>query len=297
MNKYKQKTPHFGIPVVGYGDSISPEVEMRRYTIIENMLIAGTYGLSEVVFDDGGYTIEAGGGGFSVVLRTGGASPSARGLVGGFYFDAPPEVRWGGLKDGRLFYLYLRTTSKTPYESSSVRAVASERLLGKGALLLASVDLRDENPVVNTMPDGKVYSQDVANHVSDRSNPHGRSLVQDEIQVLKRLVMGEGAEIQVGEMVLPVGIFAAQAAEMAGRRVETVDFVSGGAGGVVVKASSRVFHIEVQRRCSGPMESTLAGEVGIGYFGEDDGVDSDSEFMVYNSHDEGVPMRALIVCG
>ena len=50
---YKQKTPHLGIPVVGNRDRISPDVEMRKYTIIENMLIAGTQGLTEVVFDDG----------------------------------------------------------------------------------------------------------------------------------------------------------------------------------------------------------------------------------------------------
>ena len=294
--RYKKKTPHFGIPVAWYDDRIHPETEMRKYTIIENMLIAGVQGLTEVVFDDGNYILEADGEEFVVRLLAGGTCPSAKGVVDGCYFHAPTEIRWEGLKPNSLWYLYLRATPELPHQNWAVRCAISQQPLGKGALLLASVDLREEIPVVNTNPDGKVYSADVARHSSDTSSSHGRVLEQDELAIRTRLRLLEGSSVQVGDVDLPLDVFASMAADVAGRRVVRMDMESAGPLGTIVKAPNKVFSVQVQRRVTGEFTGTL-GEVGIGYFGEDDKVDSEDEFAIYNTGDEGIPVRALVICG
>jgi hypothetical protein len=293
---YKQKTPHLAIPVVGRGDRISPDVEMRKYTIIENMLIAGTQGLTEVVFDDGSYSLDKEGEEYSVSVRAGGTYPSMHGIVGGFYFKAAPKVAWDGLAPGRLHYLYVKATPQTPHQNSSVRLTSSTVELGKGSLLMATVDLREESPEVNPYPDGKVYSQDVARHASDTSNPHGRKVEQDEMVIAKALVLMEGAQVEIGSETVSAGDFVTAVAALVGRTAQSVDFDSGGLSGAVVRAGGKVLSVQVHRRVVGSFDDSL-GHVGVGYFGEDPSVDGEREFKVYNTGAEGVPMRALVICG
>jgi len=301
MSSYKQMTPHFGIPVVGKGDKIQGDVEFRKYSIIENMLIAGTQGLSEVVFDDGDYKLVENGEEFEVNVRAGGTYPSIHGIVAGFYFRAPPRVVWDGLKKDYFYYLYIKATPNTPHENSSVRAISSTYELNNKALLVATVDLRSEPPVVNPNPDGKIYSSDVARHASDTSNPHGRKLEQDELLIKKVLSLGEEAHIEIAGSLIPVSTFSQTAASLAGQKTEMVDFQSGGPDGVVLKVSGKVRFVQVQQRWDSKANFELAeirvGDVGIGYFGENDDVDSEREFVVYNTGGEGLPMRALVLCG
>jgi len=161
---------------------------------------------------------------------------------------------------------------------------------------MAVVDLRAEVPVIDTNPDGKVYSSDVARHASDSSNPHGLVLEQDELAIRTRLTLSEGSSVRIRGNDIPIDVFASTAAELAGRRVERIDLNSAGVDGIVVKAPGKVFHVQVQRRVMDGFSGNL-GEVGIGYFGEDDNVDSEDEFSVYNNGDESLPLRALVVCG
>ena len=295
---YKQKTPHLGIPVVGKGDRIKGDIEFRKYSIIENMLIAGTQGMKEVVFDDGDYHLtDEGGDTFAVNVRAGGTYPSIHGLVEGFYFKGPPKVIWDNLKKGYTYYLYVRGTPNTPHQNSAIRAVSSIYPLGKGALLVAKVDLSKETPEVDPNPDGKIYSQDVARHAADTSNPHGRSIIQDEMTIAKVLKFGEGAQVEIGGSLVPLETFAEAIASIGGRRAEVIDFESGGNDGVVLKASGRVMSVEVHQKGKPGIDEYAVGDIGIGYFGDDDNVDEEKEFVVYNLGAEGVPLRALVVCG
>jgi hypothetical protein len=293
--RYKQITPHLGIPVVGKGDRIMADLEIRKYTIIENMLIAGTQGLSEVVFDDGTYKLVKDGDRYDVSVTAGGTYPSMHGIVGGFYFKAAAKVKWDNLKPGYFYYLYVKATPKTPYENSAVRLSSSTVPLGKGALLMATVNLRDGEVLeVDTNPDGKVYSADVARHASDSSNPHGRKLEQEELFVTSVLTLAADAKVQIGGRELTTTEFAEAAAEVAGLTTEVVDFETGGTDGVLLTASGKVRSVQVHRRA--PLDSSV-GEFAIGYFGDDDSVDKESEFIFYNNGDKGLPMRAVVTCG
>lgn len=294
---YKQKTPYLGIPVLGTGDRIKPQVELRKYTIFENMLIAGTQGMKEVVFDDGDYQVESDGDQFVVNVRAGGTYPSIHGMVGGFYFRAPARVKWEGLKANRFYYLYIRPTPNTPHENWSVRAVSSTYQLDKDSLLVATIDFTKEVPVLDSNPDGKIYSQDVARHASDSSNPHGRQVIQDELTIQKLLRFSEGAKIEIAGSAIPLDDFVKAAASMAGSRTEVIDFETGEDGMVVLRASGKVLSVEVHQRGDIRLRELGPGSTAIGYFGEDDNADEECEFVVYNTGDKGMPMRALVVCG
>jgi len=43
--KYRQQTKILRLPVVGDGDRFDPKLELRKYQIIENMLLAGMKGV------------------------------------------------------------------------------------------------------------------------------------------------------------------------------------------------------------------------------------------------------------
>lgn len=291
--KYRQSTPLLSIPVVGYNDSIMPEIEMRKYRIIENMLLAGMGGVSEVVFDDGTYSLESDGDTYTVGVHAGGTFPSMHGIVDGCYFRAALRVAWEKLKQGRLYYLYVRVTPKTSYDSSAIRLVSSTTKLGHGALLMAVVDLREDVGSIDSNPPDKCYAQDVAVHASQSDNPHGAQMSQDSLNVCKSLSIEKDAVVRVGGNEVSADAFSSGIASLAGHKTEVIDFSSGGPSGVTVQASQRVLYAMVQSTSAGDN----VGQISMGYFHHDDNVDTDKEFAVYNDGEEGAPMKALAICG
>lgn len=302
---YKQRTKLFGLPVIGLGDRIQPELELQKYQIIENLLVAGTQGVKNCVFDDGTFrldreTDET----YYVALSASGMSPSAHGIVGGAYFCAPARLKWEGLKNGYRYWLYLRGNPKTFEDPSEVRAVTSQYQLEGDVVLLATVDLGSETPVVNPNPDGKIYSEDLARHISDCENPHGRSLFQDELTVRSKLILHDGddeAEVEIlkdGQpMSFPAASFAEAVSVLAGRRIEFMDVESPGSSGrlIEVKEAGAVrFVLASKVRGEKPFQ---VGEVSVGYHGVDPNVNLPNEFMLYNDGAVGAPLRLMIFCG
>lgn len=311
-NGYKKKTPLLGIPVPWYKDRIHPETEYRKACIIENMLIAGTAGVKNALFDDGSYRLETETEDtYQVRLSATGPSPSAEGMVGGAYFKAPSTLIWPELKVGRKYFLYIKGQTGLYEDYSRIRTSASTHRVELGGLLMAVVDLREKVPELNKEPDGKLYTADLARHMNDYENPHGRRLYQEELVVTEKLILrkeGPGqpvVQIEVEEddvREFPASAFSDAIGHLAGKRVEVVDFKSGGPEGVVVRIrdvenpKTKIFYVEVQRRVTGAF-STGVGEIGVGYMGQDPNVDENLEFAVYNTGEAGIEMRAIIYCG
>jgi hypothetical protein len=294
--KYKQKTRCLGIPVPWYGDNIIPEQEMKKYQIIENMILAATQGVQNVVFDDGSYAVEKEADGrYRVVLRATGPSPSAEGISNGVYFQAPSTVVWSGLKQGGIYNLYLQAGRKTYEDCSAVRAVSSA--FQKKGLLMATVDLNGDVGSINKMPDGKVYSADSARHSGDRENPHGVELYQDSLTINEKLVLGADAAIVFGGQRVTSPQLLDAICHVAGHRIQLLDLTSPGPEGEVVevKEMERVSFVQVQRKVMGALNGTV-GDIGIGYYGENPDVNLPNEFAIYNSGDEGIPLKAMILC-
>ena len=207
---YKQKTKRLGLPVVGYDDPIWPELELKKYQIIESMLLAGLKGAVNAVFDEGDMTVKKGDDGkFSVVLSATGAHPSATGSSGGAYFEAPSSVVWDGLDDGYSYFLYLKGSRRTFEEPSDVRPVSSTRRMPDStSVLMARVDLKGGVSFLDRYPEGKVNARDLAAHVTDSENPHGEAVVQDGIMVRKKIVIDPDAMLEIGSVSVPASVLA-----------------------------------------------------------------------------------------
>ena len=282
MNRYRQQTKMLRLPVVGDGDRFDPALELRKYQIIENMLLAGMKGLRNCLFSEGDIILQKQPDGtFTVSLLAG-----ATGIVGGAYFSSPSQMQWAGLQTGRTHYLYLTGTPNTIVDPSQMRTAQTEHRnkdMENSAILMAKVDLRNE-PSLDRYPTGKLYSRDLAKHSSDSDNPHGESMSQDELIVRKKLVLsaqdGAGLEIRVkdGSVFIPAASIIPS----------VMDFTTAGPSGAAMTAMTPVAFVMVSRVHTGDLTAKL-GEVSIGY---DDA--NNQCFSVFNTGDAGILMRALI---
>lgn len=308
MSTYKQNTPLLNIPVVGHGDRISPEIELYRYKIIENLLIAGMQGVKKSIFSEGFFNLEEIEDNiFSLSLFCTGSSLCAiSGIVEGKYFTVPKKIEWANLDNGKKYYLYIASTRHTRENPSDVRSVAVEKPINSDThILIAHLDLTNEDKVLDKSPRGKLYSHELSSHVSKIQNPHGQKLYQNELVITDKLIFANKndkspmVEIEIDGKIssFPANLMPEAIGQLAGRAVEIIDFESFGKEGgvIIVSGRSEIFNVCVHRRVVGNFDGQV-GEIGIGYFGEDDKADQANEFVVYNSSDNSIPMRAIVFC-
>lgn len=296
-NQYKQATKYFGIPVPGWKDGIWPELELLKWQMVENLLLASMRGAVNAIFREGNMAIrQEADGSYSVRLTAASNEPSCQGSVGGAYFDAPSAITWSGLQAGQSYYLYIKGSTKTFHDASDVTTVASPtRLVTRYVTLVAKADLMTEKPTLDRNPPGKVNARDLAQHVLDYANPHGEKLTQDELLVSKRLAIGDGndaiLEFDVNGQVtaMPLSKFVSA---LTSTRTFT-DFVSGGTNGVTLTATGKVVYASVVRT---KPDDRAAGEVVVGFHGLHPAVKSPNQIIVWNSGAEGVAMRAMLIC-
>lgn len=288
---YKQKTKFFGIPVVGDGDGIWPEIELKKYQIIENLLKAGLKGMDNCIFNEGDLGLEHNqDGSFYVVMRPVGVKPVIEGIVGSAYFLVLDALTWDNLQAGKIYYLYVTGTSHTFSDFSSVRAFASEYEQNKMSVLVGIADLRGATPCINRNPVSKIAVRDLTKHSTESENPHGKTLVQDEVVIRKKLVLGDGENVFVTlrsgneQVTVPIACLVPS----------TRTFVTNGTDGTIVISSARVAFVQTSR-VSGSTGKT--GEISIGYFGQDSKVPDENSFAVYNDGDSGINMKTLIYHG
>jgi hypothetical protein len=160
-NGYKQRTRKLGIPVLGAGDGILADVEMHKWQIVENLLLAATRSVRSAVFSEGSWTCRQIDGEVSAIVSASAAShvPSICGVSQGIYFHGGQNVIWRNLKPGVRNYLYVATERATLLNPLVFRAYSTVgRRDGARDLLVASVDLTGDKPVIDAEPDGKARS-------------------------------------------------------------------------------------------------------------------------------------------
>jgi hypothetical protein len=296
MNKYKQATKHFKIPVLGWEDNIWPEVEMKKWQMVENMLIASMKGAVNAVFREGDMRLtKEKNGSYTVKLSATGNEPSVCGTVGGAYFDAPSSLSWSDLSYGKTYFLYVEGSTKTFQDDHSIVALASTtRLTNQYVTLIAKVDLTDE-PLIDRNPVGKVNTRDLSKHVLDNDNPHGDKLIQDEIWIRNRLVIGDendaDIELEVNGTVYNVPV--SRIVESLKTRTVFVDFISGGTEGIQIEGLGNVKFAQVIKT---NVESGYLGDVSFGFYGDDKTVINQSNIKVFNSGEAGIELRAMLTC-
>jgi len=292
-NTYKQATKYFGIPVPGYKDGIWPELELLKWQIVENMLMAAMRGNVNAVFREGNMQIRKDADGtFSVLLTAGGNEPSIQGCVAGAYFDPDNSVIWSGLVAGDSYYLYIKGSEETFQNARSVAPVASStRLTTRYVTLVAKVNLTGDQYTIDRNPPGKVNARDLAQHVLDYDNPHGEKLTQDELLIRRRLALGDegDADLEIGDRHFP----SSRLADVLANRNEVVDFESGGQTGTEITGKGKIVFANAVR--VGGSHGGTVGEISIGFYGDDPSVNSSNQIIVRNSGDAGIMMRAIIL--
>jgi hypothetical protein len=295
-NQYKNATRFFGIPVPGWDDGIWPELELLKWQMVENLIMAAMRGNVNAVFREGDIRIRKDSDEtYSVKLSATGNEPSCQGAVGGAYFDAPSSLVWKGLQDGLAYYLYVKGSENTFQDARDVIAVSSVvRLQTKYATLVAKADLTGDNPSVDRYPPGKVNARDLAQHVLDFDNPHGDKLAQDELLVRNHIAIGDGndADLEIDVNGKVEHFPASRLASVLKTETFFADFVTGSEG-TVIEVNGKVLFANAVR--TNPKDKGT-GEVMIGFFGNDDRVKSPNQIVVWNSGEAGVAMRAMIVC-
>jgi hypothetical protein len=296
---YKHTTKHFKIPIPGYRDTISPELEMMKWQIVENMILAAMRGNVNAIFREGDLRIrKESNGTYTILMVATGNEPSVQGAVAGAFFDAPNVMEWNGLKSGSAYYLYIKGSDKTFQDSRAVVTLSSERRLDlRFVTLVAKVDLAGENPEIDRNPPGKVNARDLAQHVTDWDNPHGENLIQDQLLVREKIAIGDGNDAD-----LELDVNGEVSTFKVSRLVSTlkteniiVDFVSGGMKGVVLTVKGRVLFVNVVR-IKTMNDTKEMGELMIGFHGLHTDVESPDKIIVWNKGEEGIPMRAMITC-
>lgn len=182
---YSKKTRFYRIPVMGKGDVLTEENEMRQMTIIDNLLYATTYGCSKCVIEEGRFVLRADGGNFRLHI-TAIDEYSLLGILNYRLFMSAGELVTQELMPNLNYYVYAEYTSGLEIDPTAfalksypyVQADSDQRLL------ICMVDtLRGQ---IKSDVD-KVYAKNILAHTADRTNPHGKFVSQDIMSIEERL--------------------------------------------------------------------------------------------------------------
>ena len=182
---YSQKTAHYGIPVLGYGDRILPEVELKKWQVVENLFLACLRGESTAIFGEGNLTLEfRHGKEIYAVMRENGNGVICRGMSGGSYFNAEKPVEWGPLAPGSVYYLEVNANVHT-FENPAAFSVSFSTMSSPSekVALVASVDMRGDIFKIDRYPAGKNCPALLMRHIEDNEDPHGELLYQTNLVV------------------------------------------------------------------------------------------------------------------
>ena len=287
---YKNETQFYKIPVVGEDDVLSEEIEVRKWNIVENQLMAANMGLSCCVFEEGEYRlIDNVNGTYSVMIVGTGQHPSLVGILNGGYVHSKKPIVWQGLKKNVEYHLYI-TYTQNLYEKGDSFSTAMKRMRVDStstSLYLARVDCRQTPPVVDLKPDGKIYSHNIAVHANDDTNAHGVKMYQDELVILKRLTFDHNTK---GAVVLynEEGTGELNSTFKAKKIIKKT--MSGGLDGVELPMeASKVHLVQVEESVSGKPTFSL-GNIAVQYPKE-----KDQPITIYNDGSEGVPIRVFVL--
>ena len=190
---YLGKTTYYGIPIAMQGDALREDDNVLQMQMIDNLLQAATGIVGTGVIQEGVFLeLPDEGSGASILLSPDGGI-SIKGVLNGGLCKSSSSVSWGGLSAGNFYYLYLKYTDNlytdpTAFEIVSLTVPVSTENLEY--LYMATYDLTGGTPVLDSDPDGKVYTQGFLTHMGKSVDPHSDQLTQTNLIVTESLSIG-----------------------------------------------------------------------------------------------------------
>lgn len=282
MSSYSQKTVHYGIPVLGYGDRILPEVELKKWQTIENLFLACLRGESTAIFAEGNLSLEyRRDKKIYAVMREAGNGVICRGMSSGAYFNAVKPIEWGPLVPGSTYYLEVNSNVHTFGDSSafsvsySTMSSPSEKVA-----LVATVDMRGDVFKIDRYPVGKNCPALLMRHIEDNEDPHGDILYQTNLNV-KNLLEADTAKIN--ELHVNSLIIGNKELRLDANRVHTIVVEE------TVNAGGNVFTPDIGgQRIVFVQSMTQFSEIVV--------LDDEASFKVVSQYEEPKMSRFLVSC-
>lgn len=189
---YKKHTSHYGIPYISNMEMMEAGEEEKAAKIIDNMLYAATFGIDKAVFEDGNYRVNLEADGLytlSVIPYNG---YSFLGIVNYCLFSSKEIKQIKNLRSGNKYFIYvfyqddLSTNPENFYLKSSIYKLQDTSSL---SIHVATIDLTGIEPKIDEEPYTRKYTSNIVAHIKDNTNPHGRTLYQDILQVSENLYL------------------------------------------------------------------------------------------------------------
>lgn len=182
-----RKTHFFEIPYRSDSDSFDPMLEQRQMQLLDSLLFAGTCGISKALFEDGEYVAADNGDGTYTLLVMPSPEYAVLGILKNRLFYSKDTITFTGLRKGKVYYVYASYGPKMDSDPLQfVRTATTTKFPAEAdMLILCTVDFTGDQPVINEDPQDKIYSDDILAHTGDTSNPHGRTLTQDILNVVE----------------------------------------------------------------------------------------------------------------
>ena len=189
---YSKKTKFYGIPYISKLERMEGKEEEKAAIIIDNMLYAATFGVGKALFEDGKYSLSLQDDGLYELIITPYDGYSFLGILNYALFLSKNTKHIYNLRSGRKYYIYavykedLRTDPENFYLKATTIPFVSNSTI---SLLLATVDLTGIEGKIDENPEGKEYSNNISAHINDYTNPHGRKIYQDQLEITKELIL------------------------------------------------------------------------------------------------------------
>ena len=182
---YAGKTTYYGIPIAKDGDSIQEDENVQQMQMVDNLLQAATGIVGTGVIQEGTYAeLPDEGSGASVLLSPDGGI-SIKGVLNGGLCKSSSSILWPNLVAGNFYYLYLKYTIDLYTDPTAFQVVSLTSPVAASNLeylYLATYDLTG-TPILDTNPDGKIYTQGFLTHMGTHIDPHSDMLTQTNLVI------------------------------------------------------------------------------------------------------------------
>lgn len=194
---YKKHTDHYGIPYISNMEMMEAGEEEKAAKIIDNMLYAATFGIDKAVFEDGNYRLSLEDDGLYTLSIIPYNGYSFLGIVNYCLFSSKDVKYIRNLRSGKKYFIYvfyqddLSTNPENFYLKSSIYKLSDSSSL---SIHVATIDLTGIEPKIDEEPYAKKYTSNIVAHIKDNTNPHGRSVYQDILNVTESLFV-DGSKV------------------------------------------------------------------------------------------------------